>query len=120
MRLAPNELSTIDAQAWQDIYGHRAQGRPEFQKNPIWAQPTPNGEYSLINASEVDHRRMRKPLAPAFSVRAIKDNEGTLQLYIGLLVDQIRKAVIMGRPVVDMRDYYNWTTFDVFVSVHFF
>ncbi|KAL8665270.1 MAG: hypothetical protein Q9168_007733 [Polycauliona sp. 1 TL-2023] len=34
VRLAPNELSFVDPQAWQDIYTHR-HGRPNFPKNPL-------------------------------------------------------------------------------------
>lgn len=48
VRLAPNELSFIDAQAWQDIYTHH-QGRPNFPKNLIWMAPAENGIHSILS-----------------------------------------------------------------------
>jgi cytochrome P450 len=115
VRLAPNELSFIDAQAWFDIYGHRKKGHREFTKNPIWAQPAPNGVFSLINALEKDHPRMRKPFVPAFSLKALKDQEGIMQGYVDLLMRQLKRHATSAMPMVDMKDYYNWTTFDIIV-----
>jgi len=115
VRLAPNELSFIDAAAWQDIYGHRKRGHKEFNKNPIWAQPAPNSVHSLINEAEKDHPRMRKPLVPAFSTRALKEQENLIQGYVDLLLRQLARRVKSGNSVVDMKDYYNWTTFDIIV-----
>lgn len=34
VRIAPNELSFIDGQAWQDVYAHH-QERSNFAKNPL-------------------------------------------------------------------------------------
>lgn len=116
VRLAPNELSYIDERAWQDIYGHRKKGHEEFEKNPIWAHETPNGVRSLINAHEKDHPRMRKPLAPAFSPKAIRECEPTIHSYIDLMMIKLSEKVEAGASVVDMKDYFNWLVFDIFVS----
>ena len=62
---------------------------------------------------------MRKPLTPAFGNKSIKENEATIRLYVDLLVSQLTKQVRQGKPVVDMKDYYSWTTFDVFVWQNF-
>ena len=115
VRLGPNELSFIDAQAWQDIYGHRKRGHQEFPKNPIWAHPAPNGVYSLINARGDNHPRMRKPLVTAFSNKALKEQEEIIRGYVDMLIRQLRKQIQQGNSVVDMKDYYNWTTFDIIV-----
>jgi cytochrome P450 len=119
VRLAPNELSFIDANAWQDIYGHRKRGHKEFTKNPIWAQPAPNGVLSMINAKEEDHPRMRKPFVPGFSQKSLKAQEGIMQGYIDLLMRQLKKHIENGQPVVDIKDYYNWTTFDIIGDLGF-
>jgi cytochrome P450 len=119
VRLAPNELSFIDAQAWQDIYGHRKRGHKEMTKNPIWAQPAPNGVFSLINCAEKDHPRMRKPFVPGFSLKALKAQEDIISGYIDLLIAQLSKHANLGDQVVDIKDYFNWTTFDIIVGRSF-
>jgi cytochrome P450 len=115
VRLAPNELSFIHAEAWQDIYGHRKRGHKEMTKNPIWAPPAPNGVLSLIHAKEKDHPRMRKPFVPAFSLRALKQQEDIMLYYINALISHLKKHAMDGK-LVDIKDYYNWTTFDIIVS----
>ncbi|PCG89953.1 Cytochrome P450 [Penicillium occitanis (nom. inval.)] len=119
VRLAPNEVSFIDPQAWSDIYGHHKKDHKEFIKNPIWAQPAPNGVLSLINAKEKDHPRMRKPFVPAFSVKALKDQEHIIQQYIDLLMKQLTRHANSDLPIVDMKDYYSWTTFDIIGDLGF-
>lgn len=117
VRLAPNELSFVHASAWQDIYGHRKRGHKEMTKNPIWAQPSPNGVFSLINCKEEDHARMRKPFVPAFSMRALKGQENIIRGYVDLFMEKLRMRASVGDGVVDIKDYYNWTTFDIIVSL---
>ncbi|KAL2044387.1 hypothetical protein N7G274_003092 [Stereocaulon virgatum] len=119
VRLAPNELSFIDAQAWQDIYGHRKRGHKEMTKNPIWAQPAPNGVFSLINCAEKDHPRMRKPFVPGFSLKALKAQEDIISGYIDLLIARLSKHANLGDQVVDIKDYFNWTTFDIIGDLGF-
>ena len=41
VRLAANEVSFTDPQAWQDIYGHHG-GERAFPRNPVWYQPALN------------------------------------------------------------------------------
>ncbi|CAG8978544.1 hypothetical protein HYALB_00012275 [Hymenoscyphus albidus] len=119
VRLAPNELSFISPSAWQDIYGHRKRGHKEMTKNPIWAQPSPNGAFSLINCKEEDHARMWKPFVPAFSMRALKAQEEIIQGYVSMLMEKLKSRATSGDVVVDIKDYYNWTTFDIIGDLGF-
>jgi len=50
---------------------------------------------------------MRKPLVPAFSTRALKEQENLIQGYVDLLLRQLARRVKNGNSVVDMKDYYN-------------
>ena len=88
-------------------------------KNPIWAQPAPNGVFSLINCAEKDHPRMRKPFVPCFSLKALKCQEGIIRGYVDLLIKQLNQHVMNGNQVVDIKDYFNWTTFDIIVCSTF-
>lgn len=113
VRLAPNELSFIDAQGWQDIYSHH-QGRPNFPKNPIWMAPASNGIHSILSANDADHARYRRLLSHAFSERALKQQEHLVQSYIELLVEKLREcASTPNTAVVDLVQWLNFTTFDI-------
>lgn len=63
---------------------------------------------------------MRKPLVPAFSTRALKEQENLIRGYVDLLLRQLARRVESGDSVVDMKDYYNWTTFDIIVRCPLF
>ena len=106
----------MDHEAWRDIYGNRKKGHQEFEKNPIRAQASPNGVRSIIQAAEQDHARMRKPLAAAFSLVPLVAQEPSIQNYVDLLVDKLKAQVVTHRPIVDLRDYFNRTTFDLMIS----
>ena len=69
IRLSPNELSFIDAQAWKEVYGHKT----TTSKDPTMYPFSENTKKSIILANDRDHPRQRKMLLPAFSSRA----EGT-------------------------------------------
>lgn len=113
VRLAPNELSFIDAQAWQDIYNHH-QGRPNFPKNPLWMAPADNGIHSILSANDADHARYRRLLSHAFSERALRQQEHLLSSYIDLLINRLREcASSSDTAVVDLVKWLNFTTFDI-------
>ena len=89
VRLAPNEPSFIDGQAWRDIYDHH-QGRPNFPKNPLWMAPGDDGIHSILSANDADHARYRRLLSHAFSEKALRQQEDLIQSYIALLVQRLR------------------------------
>lgn len=115
VRLAPNELSFINGQAWQDIYNHH-QGRPNFPKNPLWMVPGDNGIHSILSANDADHARYRRLLAHAFSEKALREQEYLPLAYIDLLTRRLREIVSSSaghRAIVDIVKWLNFTTFDI-------
>lgn len=113
VRLAPNELSFIDAQAWQDIYNHH-QGLPNFPKNPLWMAPGDNGIHSILSASDANHTRYRRLLSHAFSERALREQEYLPLTYINLLVSRLQdKLSDCDTATIDMVQWLNFTTFDI-------
>lgn len=113
VRLAPNELSFIEGQAWHDIYGHH-QGSPNFPKNPLWMAPADNGIHSILSANDADHSRYRRLLSHAFSERALVQQEYLLLSYVHLLMDRLREcASSPDKAIVEIVQWFNFTTFDI-------
>lgn len=110
VRVGPDELSFTDPKAWKDIY------TKDFLR-PYTHRDKPPGKdaENLISASEVDHHRFRKVLAPAF-VQS-HEQEAVVQSYVNLLISKLRQAVETNQShegaVVDVLKWYNYTTFDI-------
>lgn len=69
----------------------------------------------LIRANNEDHARQRRILAHAFSDKALREQEYILLRYIDLLVCRLKEQIKSGgaSATVDMRHWYNYTTFDI-------
>ena len=121
MRLAPNELSFIDPQAWHDIYAYAA-GKPDFPKHPLWISPMANGAHSLITSNGPNHSRMRRIISNLFSDKAMREQEPILNTYIGLLIKRLHEKTdgsANGKAAVNIVDWFNYTTFDIIGDLSF-
>ncbi|KAI8949266.1 putative cytochrome P450 monooxygenase [Xylaria longipes] len=108
VRIAPGELSFVEAQAWKDIYGHSV--RPEFPKDPS-STYADDPEHAHIVVSDLEkHRMLRKILSHAFSDRALYGQEAIIGKYAMELIKGLRKQ---GSDPVDMVRWYTYTTFDI-------
>jgi cytochrome P450 len=124
VRVAPNELSYIDPNAWKDIYGHRTASKPSFPKDPRFLGPDlycENGETGMVRADdEAAHSRQRRLVSYAFSDKALKEQEPLLQSYAELLVTKLKDAVSKDKDVTfNMIEWYNFTTFDIMADLAF-
>ena len=113
IRVAPNELSFTDPVAWRDIYPKNSARPSEFKNKP----PGKNAD-NLITASEADHTRLRKILAPAFSDKAIHKQEFVVSRHVDLLILKLRQTIdndliTATTTTVDMLEWLNYTTFDI-------
>ena len=119
VRVSPTGLSFIHPEAWIDIYSQKP-GQPRFEKDPIrythdmWI----NGEPEVFTAPDQDHTRLRRVLAPAFSKKAIQEQEALVKSHVDLLINQLRKrAETHGNA--DLSTWLNWTTFDIIGDLAF-
>ncbi|KAL9079651.1 MAG: hypothetical protein Q9157_001483 [Trypethelium eluteriae] len=117
MRICPNEVScaATSGETWKLIHGHR----PEMTKwNGGTGLPGPGkGVRDISNADEENHARMRKAMNPAFSDRALRDQEGMLKLYVEKLMTKLRETA--GDGPLNIMNFFNWTTFDVIGELAF-
>ncbi|KAK3689203.1 cytochrome p450 monooxygenase [Podospora appendiculata] len=134
VRIAPDELSFTDPEAWKDIYGNKP-GLPsgseavELPKSPVFyhsdALPP-----SLINESRANHTLLRRHLGHGFSERSLRDQEPIIGAYTDLLVRRLREHAVQAvdHPgttcskklnALDMTAWFNWTTFDIIGDLAF-
>ncbi|KAK1520268.1 L-ascorbate oxidase [Colletotrichum costaricense] len=122
VRIAPDELSYTSSTAWKKIYGQRS---PEFAKcfdgrgiaGPSVTNPAiRNG--GIVTAEQEPHSRLRKAVLPAFSDRALREQEDILQLYAGKLMKQLRFSSENGAPQ-DMVKWFSLAAFDIISDLAF-
>ena len=112
MRIGVNELSFITPSAWKDIYGHgHAELRKYFPPNTV----NPN---QIIAANSSNHFRMRRAMLPAFSEKALAQQERLIRVYIDLLVHRLSECAQSGQPA-DLAHWYNLITFDLIADLCF-
>ncbi|KAF1959746.1 cytochrome P450 [Byssothecium circinans] len=122
VRIAPDELSFIDPEAWKDVYGHGTKGTRGSAPHKTWERysATLEKSVSLVSAQKDDHTRIRRIFASAFSDRALKQQEPLFMKYANLLVEKL-SAGIREDPErkFDMVKMFNFTTFDVMGDLTF-
>lgn len=112
VRYGVNELSFTDPRAWKDIYGFHGGPDKNFERDPRFYQPAPNGAPSILSAKNDVHGSIRRLLAPAFSDTALKQQEYILQDYVNLLISKLQRRTATGEPV-NLANYFQFTTFDI-------
>lgn len=112
VRVGPNELSFTNPAAWRDIHSKNFVRPREYKDKP----PGKDAE-NLISASEKDHARFRKILAPAFSEKSTQMQQSLVQSSIDLLIQKLHQAITDDSSetatVVDFLKWLNYTTFDI-------
>lgn len=121
VRMAPNELSYANGDAWKDIHGHAVAGKTlKFTKEPGFYHQNPDRAPSVINADDAGHARIRRIFAHAFSDQALKKQEPTFRKYVDKLITRLRHTVSNNPQYsFDILKMYNFTTFDVMGDLTF-
>jgi cytochrome P450 len=121
VRLGPDRLTYISAQAWKDIAGAGAGKRLENSKDPTTFGPNLVGDTSLGSTFDTaTHRARRRVYAPAFSDKALKQQESLIQGYVNSLLRIIREHAETGQSAgLDIAKLLNCTTFDVMADLTF-
>lgn len=112
LRVGTNELSFIDPAAWKDIYGH---GHAEL---PKYFPPNTINPNQIIAAKSGDHFRMRRAFLPAFSEKALAQQESLIRVYLDLLIQRLSEFAQTDQPA-DMAKWYTLTTFDLIADLTF-
>ncbi|KAF1836188.1 cytochrome P450 46A1 [Decorospora gaudefroyi] len=122
VRINHDELSFTDPDCWKDIDGHGTKGTAGSLPHKYWARygTAPNGTHNIISTRDEDHTRQRKIFTPAFSDRALKQQEPLFVRYADQLVLKLREGVEnRSDKKFDMVRMYNYATFDVMADLTF-
>ena len=105
VRIAPNRISYSTPTGFRAIYGRR-----EHVKDSDMYIAPPSDAPGIGEADDVNHARIRKYLGPAFSAKALEEQEPLIQGYVDLFVQGLKKRE--GQDV-DMVRWFDWTLYDM-------
>lgn len=101
--------------AWKDIYGH---GHAELPKAGV--RRADDQVQDIINADAKTHFRYRRAMLPAFSDKALGEQEGLMRVYIDLLMKRLGEIADQKTGnAADMAKFFNFTTFDLIGDLAF-
>ncbi|KAI1414777.1 putative toxin biosynthesis cytochrome P450 monooxygenase [Hypoxylon sp. FL1857] len=106
VRIAPNDISYTNAEAWPTIFGHHD---PDLEFY---------GALGLFSADGEDHFRQRRQLSPAFSERALREQEPLITHYIDRTMERLSEKA-QARIPVDLSSWFNFVTFDIIGDLMF-
>lgn len=109
VRLAPDELSFLTPQAWDDVMGHRKAGQEENGKEACYSGSMGN---SIVASKRADHVRLRRVLSYGFSAQSMLKQEPIIRKYVDLFMKRLHEVSADNKPVNIMR-WYNFCTFDI-------
>lgn len=112
VRIGPNEISFTCAEAWKEIYGMRRDQGGEMPKCTVVDTPLFGIRSILTTEGTAEHGYLRRMIAPAFTDRAVKEQESLVQKQIDLLMQRL-KAQADGSTPIDMCKWITFTVFDV-------
>ena len=122
-RVSPNELSFSSVASWKDIYGYKAEaeGKETHIKSDFYRMYG-SGYDRLCVGSEQDPRKhsvMLRNLAPAFSTRALLDQEAIINRCVDLFIETIKNTSSIPNESLDMTKWFGMFTFDLFGEMAF-
>ncbi|KAH7174694.1 cytochrome P450 [Fusarium flagelliforme] len=121
VRISTNELSFRSPTAFKDIYNHVSKDKPVFPKSDYMYMRDPSVKrHDIVFVKDPhDHRAQRKTLSHAFSAKALRDNEESVQTHVKLLLDRLEHRAGPGSDGANMCDVFNWLTFDIIGDLTF-
>ncbi|PSN70543.1 benzoate 4-monooxygenase cytochrome-like protein P450 [Corynespora cassiicola Philippines] len=119
VRIAPNELSYIDARAWKDIFMSHT-GDKVITKNGTWGKQPPGAPESIMSINEAAHTRHRRALMGAFTEHAVAEHAPILEYFVGLMISKFKEqAAVDGQAVVNIISWLDFLTFDISGALSF-
>ena len=121
-RVSPNELSFASVKSWRGVYGPWP-GQIVFPKSTYYDIFGAGFDSGCIGSERdpVQHARMRRFLAPAFSLKALSEQEDIVQQCVDAFVSRLNTAerVTAGGQGLNMTVWYEMLAFDILGEMAF-
>ncbi|KAF7587253.1 hypothetical protein BBP40_007514 [Aspergillus hancockii] len=117
VRVAPDRLAIDGSIAWDDVFGHKGNTRPEYGREPEFYRAGLKRE-NVLTADKSGHRRQRRLLSHAFSETAMYEQEPLITHWVDLLIQRFHEHARAGR-VIDALRWYNFAAFDIIGDLTF-
>ncbi|KAF7516074.1 hypothetical protein PCG10_002473 [Penicillium crustosum] len=101
VRIAPNEVTFTDPEAWKEIFAIRP-GKPQRPKDQRHVSVGPNHIPSILRTDDQTHARYRRSLSHGFSEGSLQRQEVIVKGYVDLLVQRLHGLAKSGSTIVDM------------------
>ncbi|GKZ73328.1 hypothetical protein AnigIFM50267_010012 [Aspergillus niger] len=111
VRIAPNELSFSNQEAWQDIFA-KVPGKDQWPRHPRRVPQGKGAPKSLMNTAGAEHARFRKLLNYAFSEKGLQEQQQIIGKYIDIFIDKVDRFARNGETV-NITDWLVMVGFDV-------
>ncbi|KAF5667311.1 cytochrome P450 monooxygenase [Fusarium heterosporum] len=118
VRIAPNNLSFINPEAWKDIYAHKKTRDQEMVKDPEFYVRNPDAPH-IVNGNHEEHARYRRLYSPGFSARSLREQEPLIQGYVNMFIGGLTRLCEHGETPIDMVQWFNFVTFDIIGDLAF-
>ncbi|CAM1502201.1 Fc.00g041850.m01.CDS01 [Cosmosporella sp. VM-42] len=120
VRVTPNELSFISPESWKEIYLPLGGSKGEMARyDRFYHFAGPNAPETLVTLDKGYHAMLRRALAPAFSENTLRKQEPIMQEYVDLLIQKLVEDSKNGTQVVNLREWFNYYTFDMIGNLGF-
>lgn len=118
VRIAPDELAFSQSDAWKDIYGLLPGRRQNPKDLNVWPPKQQGWDKALPVAADVNHSRLKRALAPSFTLAAVQRHEATIIKHVDLLIGQLQcsdendelKSECKPRNI---SEWFDFLTFDI-------
>ena len=119
-RVSPNEISFASVKSWKAVYGPWP-AQPPFVKSDFYDIFGAGFSTGCIG-SERDparHAKMKRFLAPAFSTKALTEQEDVVQGCVDTFIARLSTAGGTGQGGLDMTLWYEMLAFDILGEMAF-
>ncbi|GME65169.1 Pisatin demethylase [Neofusicoccum parvum] len=117
VRIAPNECSVCDAQAWKEIYAVSG----GYTKTDFYLTQAPNlspHEDSFTQLDEKKHTFRRRMIQHIFTFKTVLENEKYMDTVTDLFMQRMGDLADKG-AVFDISEWVHWYTFDIIGELFF-
>ncbi|KAF2744068.1 isotrichodermin C-15 hydroxylase [Sporormia fimetaria CBS 119925] len=120
IRLAPDEISFSNEDAWNDIHTYRRGHKRSMRDKTYLAAPKEEVDNIITTVDPRFHARVRGLLSNSFTEESLRAQYPIIREHADMLVEQLKKIALSSPPAkVNMTEWVNFFTMDVIGHLSF-